>query len=76
MSYHAIGISRPLAVKGSHMATTVRESKSDTTSGAKSYPIYVAGEWQTSQEPLAVRNPFYGDVIGVTYQANIFRPAN
>ena len=52
------------------MATTVRESKSGTTSGAKSYPIYVAGEWQTSQEPLAVRNPFSGDVIGVTYQAS------
>jgi delta 1-pyrroline-5-carboxylate dehydrogenase len=52
------------------MATTVQESKSGTTSGAKSYPIYVAGEWQTSQEPLAVRNPFSGDVIGVTYQAS------
>jgi acyl-CoA reductase-like NAD-dependent aldehyde dehydrogenase len=51
------------------MATTVQESKSGTTS-AKSYPIYVAGEWQSSQEPLAVRNPFSGDVVGVTYQAS------
>ena len=52
------------------MATTVQETKSGTTSGAKSYPIYVAGEWQTSQEPLAVRNPFSGNVVGVTYQAS------
>src|SRR5215212_2986863 len=53
-----------------YMATTVQESKSGTTSGAKNYPIYVAGEWQTSQEPLAVRNPYTDDVIGVTYQAS------
>src|SRR5918995_5743391 len=70
MSYHARGISRPLAMKGIHMATTVQDSKSATTSGAKNYPIYVAGEWQSSQEPLAVRNPFSGDVVGVTYQAS------
>src|SRR5688572_15870906 len=64
------GISRPLATKGIHMATTVQGSKSATTSGAKNYPIYVAGEWQSSQEPLAVRNPFSGDVVAVTYQAS------
>src|SRR5687767_11350427 len=69
VSYHATGFTRPLAAKGNHMATTVQKSKSDTTS-AKSYPIYVAGEWQTSQEPLAVRNPFSGEVVGVTYQAS------
>jgi acyl-CoA reductase-like NAD-dependent aldehyde dehydrogenase len=69
VSYHAVRIPRPLAAKGTHMATTIHETKPDTTS-AKSYPIYVAGEWQTSQEPLAVRNPFSGDVIGVTYQAS------
>jgi glyceraldehyde-3-phosphate dehydrogenase (NADP+) len=57
-------------MKGIHMATTVQDSKSATTSGAKNYPIYVAGEWQSSQEPLAVRNPFSGDVVGVTYQAS------
>ena len=43
---------------------------SPTRRRRKSYPIYVAGEWQTSQEPLAVRNPFSGEVIGVTYQAS------
>jgi hypothetical protein len=62
-------------MKGIHMATTVQDSKSGTTAGAKSYPIYVAGKWQTSQEPLAVRNPFSGDVIGVTYQASRWPPA-
>src|SRR5215208_650031 len=70
VSYHALGISGPLAAKGIPMATTVQETKSGPTSGAKNYPIYVAGEWQPSQEPLAVRNPYSGDVIGVTYQAS------
>jgi acyl-CoA reductase-like NAD-dependent aldehyde dehydrogenase len=52
------------------MATTVQDTRSDNLTGAKQYPIYVAGEWQTSSEPLAVRNPYSGDVIGVTYQAS------
>ena len=70
MSYHAIGIRAPLASERQPHGNHRSESKSGTTSGAKSYPIYVAGEWQTSQEPLAVRNPYSGDVIGVTYQAS------
>ena len=65
-----VSISRPLAAKGTHMATTVQEAQVRHDDRAKSYPIYVAGEWQTSQEPLAVRNPYSGDVIGVTYQAS------
>ena len=52
------------------MATTIQDTQTDTTTGAKSYPMYVAGEWQKSDEPLAVRNPYSGDVIGVTYQAS------
>ncbi len=52
------------------MATTVQDTRSGATGSAKSYPIYVAGEWQKSDEPLAVRNPYSGDVIGVTYQAS------
>jgi glyceraldehyde-3-phosphate dehydrogenase (NADP+) len=52
------------------VATTVQDTKSSATTGAKDYPIYVAGEWQSSGEPLEVRNPFSGDLIGVTYQAS------
>ena len=52
------------------MATTIQDTRSDVTASAKSYPIYVAGEWQKSDEPLAVRNPYSGDVVGVTYQAS------
>jgi glyceraldehyde-3-phosphate dehydrogenase (NADP+) len=37
---------------------------------AKSYPIYLAGEWVESDEPLEVANPFTGEVIGTTWQAS------
>ena len=33
-------------------------------------PIYVAGEWQESGEPLEVRSPFDGSLVGTTYQAS------
>lgn len=36
----------------------------------KRYPIYLAGEWVESGEPLEVVNPYNGDVIGVTYLAS------
>jgi glyceraldehyde-3-phosphate dehydrogenase (NADP+) len=52
------------------MATTVREAKRDAATDAREYPIYVAGEWQAAGEPLEVRNPYSGDLIGVTYQAS------
>ena len=52
------------------MATTVQDATTSETASARTYPIFVAGEWQTSDEPLAVRNPYSGDVIGVTYQAS------
>ncbi|MGH2618250.1 MAG: aldehyde dehydrogenase family protein, partial [Thermomicrobiales bacterium] len=52
------------------MATTVQGTKTGATTSARKYPIFVAGEWQTSDEPLAVRNPYSGDILGVTYQAS------
>ncbi len=61
---------RPKSPKGTLMATTVQATNVAATGGANRYPIFVGGEWQTSDEPLAVRNPFTGDVIGVTYQAS------
>lgn len=36
---------------------------------AKTYPIYLAGEWETSDDPLPITNPYNGEVIGTTYQA-------
>lgn len=36
----------------------------------KRYPIYLAGEWVDSNEPLEVTNPYNGDLIGVTYLAS------
>ena len=51
------------------MATTIQENKTRATTEAREFPIYVAGEWQTAGEPLEVRNPYSGELIGVTYQA-------
>ncbi len=36
----------------------------------KKHPIYLAGEWVESDEPLPVTNPFNGEVIGITYLAS------
>lgn len=52
------------------MATTIQDSRTTSTTETTEYPIYVAGEWQTSAEPLEVRNPYSGEMIGVTYQAS------
>ncbi len=52
------------------MATTTQDTRSEATASARKQPIFVAGEWQTSDDPLAVRNPYSGDTIGVTYQAS------
>ncbi|CAN5543642.1 aldehyde dehydrogenase family protein [soil metagenome] len=32
-------------------------------------PIYLAGKWVSSDDPLPVRNPYTGDVISTTFQA-------
>ena len=52
------------------MATSVQDTRTGSRSDAKEYPIYVAGTWQTSGDPLEVRNPYSGELIGVTYQAS------
>src|SRR5688572_33078912 len=52
------------------MATTTQDTRREATASARKQPIFVAGEWQTSDDPLAVRNPYSGDIIGVTYQAS------
>ena len=52
------------------MATTTQDTRSAATTGAKDYPIYVAGEWQTSGDPLEVRSPYSAELIGTTYQAS------
>jgi glyceraldehyde-3-phosphate dehydrogenase (NADP+) len=52
------------------MATTVQKAKTGARAGAREYPIYVAGEWQSAGEPLEVRSPFSGELVGVTFQAS------
>jgi acyl-CoA reductase-like NAD-dependent aldehyde dehydrogenase len=36
----------------------------------KNFPIYLAGSWVESDEPLDVINPYNGDVVGITYLAS------
>ena len=52
------------------MATTVRPTPSAGAGHAKRFPIYLAGEWVESDSPLAVRNPFDGEIVGITFQAS------
>lgn len=52
------------------MATTAQDTRPDAVTTARKHPIYIAGEWQTSDDPLAVRNPYSGEIVGVTYQAS------
>src|SRR3954462_9183495 len=52
------------------MATVVEAAELQTAAPAKTYPIYVAGEWQESGDPLEVRSPFAGSLVGTTSQAN------
>ncbi len=35
-----------------------------------SYPFFVAGRWETSNQPLPVLSPYDGSTVGVTYVAN------
>ena len=51
------------------MATTTL-TEATTESTAKTYPMYVAGEWQTSDDVLEVRSPYSGELVGTTYQAS------
>jgi acyl-CoA reductase-like NAD-dependent aldehyde dehydrogenase len=52
------------------MATTVAATRTGAGVQAKRYPIFLAGEWVESDDPLAVVNPYDGEVIGTTYLAS------
>jgi glyceraldehyde-3-phosphate dehydrogenase (NADP+) len=51
------------------MASTLEATTGRTTT-AKSYPIFLAGEWVESDDPIEVINPYDGSVVGVTYNAS------
>ena len=36
---------------------------------AQTYPMFLAGEWAESNDPLEIRNPFNDELIGTTFQA-------
>ncbi|MEZ4505835.1 MAG: aldehyde dehydrogenase family protein [Thermomicrobiales bacterium] len=36
----------------------------------RKFPIYLAGEWVESDDPIEIVNPYNGEVIGVTYLAS------
>ena len=50
--------------------TTPRERRTDATGVAEEYPIYLAGEWVRSDDPLPVVNPYDGSMVGTTYIAS------
>ncbi|HEU5431169.1 MAG TPA: aldehyde dehydrogenase family protein, partial [Thermomicrobiales bacterium] len=52
------------------MATTVKEAPRGAGADIKRYPIYLAGEWATSDNTLEIVNPYDGSVVGVTYEAS------
>ncbi len=52
------------------MSTTIEATKTESTVAAKRYPIYLAGEWVESEQPLEVTNPYDGSPIGTTFQAS------
>lgn len=51
------------------MATTLQTSPTGSDT-AKRYPIYLAGEWVESDEPVEIINPFDGSVVGITFNAS------
>ena len=51
------------------MATTMKTAARGAAAEVKRYPIYLAGEWATSDKPLEIVNPYDGSVVGVTYDA-------
>ena len=53
------------------MATTITAPhRSPASIQANRYPIYLAGDWVHSSQPLEVRNPYNDDLIATTYQAS------
>ncbi len=52
------------------MVTAVPQSPSETAAAATRHPIYVAGEWEESDDLLPVTNPYDGSTVGVTFNAS------
>jgi acyl-CoA reductase-like NAD-dependent aldehyde dehydrogenase len=52
------------------MATTIEASRPAAAIQARRYPMYLAGEWVESDDPLDVVNPYNGEVVGTTFQAS------
>lgn len=54
------------------MASTTQDARQRNAGAgtARQVPIFVAGDWQTSDDPLDVRNPYTGEIIATTYQAS------
>ena len=50
--------------------TSTLEVTTSRTVTPKTYPIFLAGEWVTSDEPVEIVNPYDGSVVGVTYNAS------
>ena len=51
-------------------STIAPASPNPSPSIATTRPIYLAGEWVTSDEPLEVTNPFDGSLIATTFNAS------
>jgi glyceraldehyde-3-phosphate dehydrogenase (NADP+) len=52
------------------MATTAAERRTGGKAQAERHPFFLAGEWVESDDPLAVTNPYDGEVIGTTFLAS------
>jgi glyceraldehyde-3-phosphate dehydrogenase (NADP+) len=64
-----IGTVTGLIEEDTRMTTTL-EATTGQAGTARTYPIYLAGEWVESDDPLEVINPYDGSVVGVTYNAS------
>ncbi|MDQ3694201.1 MAG: aldehyde dehydrogenase family protein [Chloroflexota bacterium] len=51
------------------MATTIPATRPAATA-TRRYPIFLAGEWVESDEPVEIINPFDGSVVGMTFNAS------
>jgi glyceraldehyde-3-phosphate dehydrogenase (NADP+) len=52
------------------VATTALPAPAAGAAQVRRFPIYLAGDWVESDSPLAVRNPFDGEIVGTTFQAS------
>lgn len=51
------------------MASTLQASPAESAT-AKRHPIFLAGEWVESDDPVSIINPYDGSVVGVTFNAS------